>query len=272
MIRMQSTFAGARSAPPGCPAGLGSEHVVLPVQDPAGPGRGRAPRPSRPAPPRARGPCRQRQPHPAAVPRGHADRRLRRRLLLGRGEGVLGGAGRVVHGGGLRRRLHPEPDVRGGLLGADRAHRGRAGRVRPHDHVLRAAAEAVLGGPRPHPGHAAGQRHRHPVPLGDLLRDAGAGGRGPGQPRPVPGAAEGGRVRRDHHRDRAARRVLLRRGLPPAVPVQGAERLLPDQLHRGLPARASGPAGRARSAMSRSCGPPTSASPRSRTSRTPRCT
>ena len=90
---MQSALGGARGAPPDCAAGLGSEHVVLPVQDPAGPGRGRAPRPSRPAAPRARGPRGQRQPHPAAVPRGHADRRLRRRLLLGRREGVLGGPG-----------------------------------------------------------------------------------------------------------------------------------------------------------------------------------
>ena len=35
-------------------------------------------------------------------------------------------------------------------------------------------------------------------------------------------------------RDRPGRRVLLRRGLPPAVPVQGAERLLPRPQHRRL--------------------------------------
>ena len=34
------------------------------------------------------------------------------------------------------------------------------------------------------------------------------------------------RLWRDHHRDRRAARVLLRRGLPPAVPREGAERLL----------------------------------------------
>ena len=34
-------------------------------------------------------------------------------------------------------------------------------------------------------------------------------------------------LRRDHHVDRAARRVLLRRGLPPAVPAQEPARLLP---------------------------------------------
>ena len=37
---------------------------------------------------------------------------------------------------------------------------------------------------------------------------------------------------RDHDRDRAGRAVLLRRGLPPAVPAQGAERLLRPEGHR----------------------------------------
>ena len=45
-------------------------------------------------------------------------------------------------------------------------------------------------------------------------------------------------LRRDHHRDRPAGPVLLRRGLPPAVPLQGAERLLPGALDgRLLPRR-----------------------------------
>ena len=39
--------------------------------------------------------------------------------------------------------------------------------------------QALLGGPRPDPGHAPGQRRRHAVPLGDLLhlRRAARGGR-----------------------------------------------------------------------------------------------
>ena len=46
------------------------------------------------------------------------------------------------------------------------------------------------------------------------------------------------RLRRDHHRGRAARRVLLRRGLPPAVPGQEPERLpLPQHDRSHLPAR-----------------------------------
>ena len=35
------------------------------------------------------------------------------------------------------------------------------------DH-LRGDPQALLGGPRPDPGHAPGQRRRHPVPLGHL--------------------------------------------------------------------------------------------------------
>ena len=49
------------------------------------------------------------------------------------------------------------------------------------------------------------------------------------------------RLRRDHHRDRCARRVLLRRGLPPAVPGEGAQRLLRPRRHRRqLPGRLAG--------------------------------
>ena len=51
-------------------------------------------------------------------------------------------------------------------------------------------------------------------------------------------AAARARLRRHHHGDRPGRRVLLRRGLPPAVPVQGAARLLPRPQHRReLPGR-----------------------------------
>ena len=39
--------------------------------------------------------------------------------------------GRVDDRGRLRRRLHPEPHLRGGLLGAHRSRRGRARRLRP---------------------------------------------------------------------------------------------------------------------------------------------
>ena len=51
-----------------------------------------------------------------AVARGHEDRRLRPRLLLGRREGLLADPGRRHDGRRLCRRPHAEPDLRGGLL------------------------------------------------------------------------------------------------------------------------------------------------------------
>ena len=53
-------------------------------------------------------------------------------------------------------------------------------------------------------------------------------------------ALEACRLRPDHHGDRARRTVLLRRGLPPAVPAQGTERVLrPGRYRRELPGRHS---------------------------------
>ena len=137
----------------------------------------------------------------AAVSGGQRDRRVRPRLLLGRGEAVLGAARGHRHRGRLRGRLHAEPDLRGGLQRQDRPRRGRAGRVRPVAHQLRAAAEAVLGGPRPDPGHAPGQRSRHAVPIRHLHAHRCAGGGRRGVARDVPGRAVEGRLRGDHDRD-----------------------------------------------------------------------
>ena len=86
-------------------------------------------------------------------------------------------------------------------------------------------------------GNDVGTQYRSAI----FFADAGAGGGRAGHPRGLPGAAEGGRLRRHHHRDRAAGRVLLRGGLPPAVPLQGAQRLLPGALDgRLLPRRPPG--------------------------------
>ncbi len=60
----------------------------------------------------------------------------------------------------------------------------------PAAHELRAAAEAVLGGPRSDPGHAPGQRRRQPVPLGDLLAERGPARRGGGLARCLPAGAD----------------------------------------------------------------------------------
>ena len=63
-----------------------------------------------------------------------------------------------------------------------------------------------------------------------------------GQPRALPADAHRRRLRRHHHRDPPdrGRAVLLRRGLPPAVPGQEPERLLRHRRDRRLlPDRAS---------------------------------
>ena len=71
----------------------------------------------------------------------------------------------------------------------------------------------------PDAGHAAGQRRRHAVPLGHLLHGRRAARARRGVARRLPERARrGGGLRRDHHRDPAGARVLLRRGLSPAVP------------------------------------------------------
>ena len=50
--------------------------------------------------------------------------------------------------------------------------------------------------------------------------------------RRVPGAVDGGRLRHDHDRDRSGARVLLRGGLPPAVPREESRWLLRPRRHR----------------------------------------
>ena len=107
--------------------------------------------------------------------RGLRGRRLRARLLLGSRGDLLAGAGRLVDLGRLRRWHHPAPVVRRGLQRPHRPHRGRPRRLRPRQGRLRRPRRHVLRGARPHPGHAPGQRHGHPVPLRDLLLDPGAG-------------------------------------------------------------------------------------------------
>ena len=85
----------------------------------------------------------------------------------------------------------PEPDVRRGLLRPHRPRRGRAGRLRPVEGLVRAAAEDLLGGPRPDPGHAPGQRPRHAVPLDHPRRRRRAAGGRRGVEGDVPGAPVG---------------------------------------------------------------------------------
>ena len=171
--------------------------------------------------------------------------------------------GRVVHERGLRRRRDGPPVVRGGLLGDDRAHRGRARRLRPDRGQLRDAGEAVLRGPRPDPGHAPGQRRRHAVPLRDLHHRRRAGRDRRAADEGVRRRAGPSGPRRDHHRGAARPDVLLRRGPAPAVPRQEPLRLPVPRQHRQSPSPATrseptSPArflrGGLRERRSRSCG------------------
>ena len=164
-------------------------------------------------------------------PAGHRARALRNGLLLGRRAQVLGGARRLHDGGRLRRRRHAEPELRGSLLGAHGTQRSRARGLRSRAHELRRAAAHLLGEPRPDAGHAPGQRHRHPVPLGDLRPLGRAARAGARLARRVPAAPARGGLGRDHDRDRGRARVLLRRGVSPAIPGEESARLLRARRH-----------------------------------------
>ena len=134
-------------------------------------------------------------------PDGDRGRLLRARLLLGGRAALLGHRRRLHDGGRLHERDDAEPDLRGGLQRQDRPRRGGAGRLRPGQGLLRRPAQGLLRGARPDPGHAPGQRRRHPVPLGDLLHqrrpegDGGDGARRPTTRRCAPPATSRSRPR-----------------------------------------------------------------------------
>ena len=121
-------------------------------------------------------------------------------------------------------------------------------------HQLRVVAQAVLGEPQPDPGHAAGQRRRHAVPLRDL-HDLAREQRKAAEESYASGtrsSSTGAGFRADHDRDRGCRAFLLRRAVPPAVLRQEPERLLRARRHRRVSAR-SGLAPPSRNGCSPGC-------------------
>jgi hypothetical protein len=143
---------------------------------------------------------------------------VRHGLLLGRGAQVLAAARRLLDVGRLRRRLHAEPDLRGGLLRPHRPRRGRARRLRPGDgrrtsELLRSSGRATTR----RRGCARATTSARSTARRSTARRGAARGRG-GLARAYQAALAAARLRADHDRDRRRARVLLRRGLPPAVP------------------------------------------------------
>ena len=112
------------------------------------------------------------------VPRGNRASDLRHGLLLGRRADVLARAGHLHDCGRLRRRVHAEPDLPGGLHRPHRAQRGRPRRVRHRaDDATRrccassgrattrrrACARATTSAPSTAPG-STGRRRRSATP------------------------------------------------------------------------------------------------------------
>ena len=159
----------------------------------------------------------------AALPGGDRGRLLRARLLLGRRAAVLGTRRRLHDRGRLHERDHAEPDLRGGLQRAGPATPRRcwSPSTRPRSPTPtcsrsssrsttrpRGCARATTSAPSTAPGiYFANDAQKATAEM--ALRGLR---RGPARRRP----------RADHDRGRAGRALLLRRGLPPAVPAQGA--------------------------------------------------
>ena len=173
--------------------------------------------------PRAQGPLSRRA--------RHGD--VRARLFLGRRAQVLGARRRrLCHRGRLCRRPDAEPDLRGSLQRPHRPQRSRARGLRPEEDLLRAPAQDVLGKPRPDPGHAPGQRRRHPIPLRHLCVLAGTARRRRSLEGGLRQGARGRTDGADHHGNPRRAAVLFRRGLSPAISGEESARLLRPRRHR----------------------------------------
>ena len=108
---------------------------------------------------------------------------------------------------GYAGRLHPEPDLRGGLLRPHRPHRGGAAssstpKVTSYEELLKVFWENHDPTQGMRQGNDVGTQYRS----AHLTFDRRAERPRPTPPRRVPAGAGRGRLRRDHHRDRVRRR------------------------------------------------------------------
>ena len=140
-------------------------------------------------------------------PEGIEHARRRHGLLLGRRADVLADCRAST------RPRSATPAARRRTRPTTRSAPGRTGHTEavlvaydPAKISTRADPAAVLGGPRPDPGHAPGQRRGHPVPLGHLLAHAPSSAAARARQGRLRRGAARRRPRRDHHRDRRGRR------------------------------------------------------------------
>ena len=189
------------------------------MPDPAG-----APRPRHPPLRRARHPLRARHAARAALPRGRRDGDLRHGLLLGPEREFWQVPGVYTTAVGYAGGFTPNPTY-------EEVCSGRTGHnevvfvaYRPEEisyELLRLFWEGHDPTQGMRQGNDMGTQYRSAIyTTSDAQREAAEASRSATR------SAWRGRLRRDHDRDRRRPRVLLRRGLPPAVPRQEPRRLL----------------------------------------------
>ena len=148
--------------------------------------------------------------------------------------------GRLHDRGRLRRRLHAEPDLRGGLLAAAPAtprpcSSSSTRRRSSYEEILRLFWEGHDPTQGMRQGNDVGTQYRSAIYVDDAEQRAAAeASRDAFQQR----AERAPATARSRPRSPTAGPVLLRRGLPPAVPREEPERLLRPRRHgRLLPGR-----------------------------------
>ena len=175
--------------------------------------------------------------HPAAaaVPRGLRDRRVRHRLLLGRRARVLAGARRLHDGRRLRgrRRRRTRPTRRCAPRAPTTPRPCSSSSTPPRPPTRRCSSCSGRTTTRRRACARATTSARSTARRSTRPRRSSSRPRSASRETFQEQLGDVG-LRRDHHRDRRGRAVLLRRGLPPAVPGQEPERLLRARRHRRL--------------------------------------